>query len=180
MSNDKADLRAAMREAALRRRDSPALSRKIAAQLHNWHRWMDARTIAGFSALPGEPDPLDPWPLGKRIALPRVQGTDLTFHPVTHREELVTGDFGILEPPETSPCAGRNFDIILVPGLAFDFAGGRLGRGKGFYDRFLANARGLRVGVCFEDQIVDPVPKESHDARMDFVITSTAIFPCGS
>ena len=70
--------------------------------------------------------------------------------------------------------------MILVPGLAFDLRGGRLGRGRGYYDRFLAGATGLRVGVCFEDQIVADVPLEPHDLRMDFVVTPSSICRCGS
>jgi len=54
-----------------------------------------------------------------------------------------------------------------------------LGRGRGYYDRFLAGARGLRLGVCFEDQIVEAVPSEAHDLRMDFLVTPSAIYRCG-
>jgi 5-formyltetrahydrofolate cyclo-ligase len=65
-----------------------------------------------------------------------------------------------------------------VPGLAFDRRGGRLGRGKGYYDRFLLETSGLRVGICFEDQVVEKIPGEAHDLRMDFLITPAGIFPC--
>ena len=71
------------------------------------------------------------------------------------------------------------FDLILVPGLAFDKSGARLGRGRGFYDRFLAGITGFRVGVCFDWQLVESVPVEAHDIRMDAVVTPSQIIVCG-
>ena len=180
MTDAKATLRLQMRRIAESRSNARALSSRLARQFVNWPLWLAARTIAAFSALPGEPDALDPWPGDKRIALPRAVGDGLVFHWVTDRAELLPGKFGILEPcAEPSP-AGNEFDLILVPGLAFDLRGGRLGRGKGYYDRFLAGVRGLRAGVCFDDQIVGDVPLEPHDLRMDFVITPSSIYRCGS
>ncbi|MCX6971383.1 MAG: 5-formyltetrahydrofolate cyclo-ligase [Verrucomicrobia bacterium] len=157
----------------------PARSAGLAERLRGWTFWQSASCVCAFSALAGEPDVLAPWPEGKRIAMPRAEGDDLQFHWVASRAELRPGRFGILEPAAQAPDAGSGFDLILVPGLAFDLRGGRLGRGRGFYDRFLSNARGLRVGVCFEDQIVGDVPEEPHDLRMDFVVTPSAISRCG-
>ncbi|MFA7345052.1 MAG: 5-formyltetrahydrofolate cyclo-ligase [Terrimicrobiaceae bacterium] len=180
MSGDKATLRLKMREMAETRRNVRPLSSQLVGQLLHWPTWQSSGVIAAFSALAGEPDPLDPWPHGKRIALPRVCGDELAFHLADCKAGLLAGRFGIPEPPAEAPDAGKQFDLILVPGLAFDLRGGRLGRGKGFYDRFLATARGIRAGVCFEDQIVTGIPVEEHDLRMDFVITPAAIYRCGS
>lgn len=164
----------------LARRRAPVLSASLAERLRGWTFWQSASCVCVFSALADEPDVLASWPEGKRIAMPRVEGDELKFHWVASRAELRPGQFGILEPAAEAPDAGREFDLILVPGMAFDFRGGRLGRGRGFYDRFLSNARGPRAGVCFEDQIVDDVPSEAHDLRMDFVVTPSAIYRCGS
>jgi 5-formyltetrahydrofolate cyclo-ligase len=68
----------------------------------------------------------------------------------------------------------------LVPGLAFDPAGGRLGRGAGYYDRLLTKFEGVRVGVCFSELLVDEVPTEAHDIQMDFVVTPEGIISCES
>jgi 5-formyltetrahydrofolate cyclo-ligase len=65
--------------------------------------------------------------------------------------------------------------LILVPGVAFDLQGNRLGRGKGFYDRLLAEIRGVKCGVAFEEQIVDEIPVGSHDAAMDFIVTPSRV-----
>ena len=180
MSDDKAALREKMRGIAKARGDLQVQSGNLAKQLRNWPLWQSSSSIAAFSALPGEPDVLDPWPDDKQIALPRVSGVDLAFHRVASRAELQAGSFGILEPSAEASPAGNEFDLILIPGLAFDRHGGRLGRGKGFYDRFLAAARGTRAGVCFDDQIVGKVPTGPHDLRVDFVVTPSAVFRCGS
>ncbi len=80
---------------------------------------------------------------------------------------------GILEPRDVRPIAASDLAVVLVPGLAFDASGGRLGRGAGFYDRFLASLsdRCLTVGVCFAAQMIDAVPHEAHDVSVQRVVT---------
>lgn len=167
-----------MRAMAQLRTDARASSAELAKRLREWTVWESAARICAFCALWDEPEILDPWPEGKRVAMPRVAGDELSVHWVACREELVPAKFGILEPRADAPSAGRAFDLILVPGMAFDRAGGRLGRGKGYYDRFLASASGFVAGVCFDDQLVSEVPREPHDARMDAVVTRSEIVLC--
>jgi len=150
----------------------------IPSQLEKWEAWIDADTVCAFAALPGEPDPLTPWPEGKSIALPRVDGEILVPHVVESPADLRPGCFGILEPSVDAPVAGNAFDVILVPGLAFDQSGRRLGRGRGYYDRFLAGTSGLRVAVCFDWQLVDTIPVEPHDLAMDAILTPSKIIIC--
>lgn len=143
-----------------------------------FHRWLLARpdlhTIAVYSPLPGEVDlsavirrhPEIRW------VYPRVSGDHLTFHP---GGDLIPGAFGILEPAPRSPEVPlREIDAILCPGLAFHEKGGRLGRGRGFYDRLLARARPgtLKIGICFPEQLVPDTFSEAHDIPMDEVIHS--------
>lgn len=137
----------------------------------------DLQTIAVFSALPGEPD------LAELVALhpdhrwvyPKVSGHHLTFHAVENpASELAPGAFRILEPvPGLAEIAITEIDAFLCPGLAFDPRGGRLGRGRGFYDRMLAQARpdALRIGVCFPHQLVPDTFPEAHDIHMDAVVS---------
>ncbi len=95
------------------------------------------------------------------------------------REELVPGAFGVMEPRDSAIAAdGSPFDLILVPGMAFDRSGGRLGRGKGYYDRYLAAASGFKAGVCFDDQVVGEIPREAHDVPMDALVTPSGIILC--
>ncbi|MGA2855030.1 MAG: 5-formyltetrahydrofolate cyclo-ligase, partial [Verrucomicrobiota bacterium] len=86
--------------------------------------------------------------------------------------DISTGKFGIREPvancPEIPP---EKFDLILVPGVAFDWNGNRLGRGQGFYDRLLNKIRGVKCGVGYDFQLIEKVPAEQHDARVNFVVT---------
>ena len=157
-----------------------AEGQKILSHLRSWDAWVAARTVCAFTALPSEPDLLTPWPDGKKIILPRVVGSKMRLHLVDHSEMLVAGSFGILEPAPSAPLASAKADIIFVPGLAFDRSGVRLGRGGGYYDRLLTDFEGLRVGVCFEESVLEQIPSESHDACMDFLITPGGIISCAT
>ena len=138
-------------------------------------RWQAARSACVFSALPGDPKILTPWPEGKVLLFPRVEGDDLSMRVAGSPCELMRGTFGILSPAADAP--ERPWDIVLVPGIAFDRAGGRLGRGRGFYDRFLArHSDATRVGICFDEQLVANVPREAHDLYLHAVITPSGIF----
>jgi 5-formyltetrahydrofolate cyclo-ligase len=132
--------------------------------------------VFGFAPLRLEPDWLSAWD-GEEFALPRIERETMAFHRMTHRTELTLteGPFGTREPvaDEATRMDLSAAATILVPGLAFDRTGGRLGRGGGFYDRFLADpaVRGRRVGVCFARQIFERVPIEEHDAMLDAIVT---------
>ncbi|MEI6197067.1 MAG: 5-formyltetrahydrofolate cyclo-ligase, partial [Verrucomicrobiota bacterium] len=86
--------------------------------------------------------------------------------------DIVIGKFGVREP--AAGCAEiplERFDLVLVPGMAFDMVGNRLGRGRGFYDRLLQSASGVKCGVCYDLQLLEKIPTEPHDAKVDFVLT---------
>lgn len=176
-SPDKTELRRILRArlALMTRADKAAASEKIREVIRSLPRWQEAHTIAAYAALPGEPD-LEPlrWIPNRRVLLPRVSGDNLVFHQVACASDLRPGAFGVLEPdPGHCPVADVSLaDIILVPGLGFTAEGARLGRGRGYYDRFLSAipARVLRVGVCFAEQIVAGIPFEAHDQAVDIVL----------
>lgn len=111
--------------------------------------------------------------LRKRVVYPRVQGPAMEFFPVNCRDDLRAGNFGILEPQGDSAVPVGDLELLLVPGVAFDQAGHRLGYGKGYYDRLLQQrSTGCRlVGLCFEFQLVSSLPAEPHDVRMDLLVT---------
>ena len=113
-------------------------------------------------------------PYGKtlRVVLPRVEGDAMRFY-ACRPDALVFGAFGILEPQGERPCPAGEIDLVVCPGVAFTADGRRLGRGRGYYDRYLGDPafRGFRVGVCYAHQLVDDLPVEPHDVRMDRVIT---------
>jgi 5-formyltetrahydrofolate cyclo-ligase len=109
---------------------------------------------------------------GKSVVYPRVRGSDLEFVQVGDPAELAPGAFGVLEPTGSRVVSPACLDLVVVPGVAFDRAGHRLGYGKGFYDRGLQGQGScFLAGLCFELQIVDNLPAEAHDIRMDMVMT---------
>lgn len=149
------------------------LSDRILAKLEQHPDFVKAEKVMLYNALPDEVQTLnflEKWHLRKRIILPTVVGDDII--PVEYAKEttFAVGDFNILEP-QNEPYTG-DFDLIIVPGVAFDRMGNRLGRGKGYYDRFLSRYLNVkRIGICFGFQLVDEVPAEPFDIRMDEVMT---------
>ncbi len=134
-----------------------------------------------FAPLPGE---LDIWPLaqkalteGKTISLPRFDaatGRYATGRVEDLQSDLRVGRYGIREPVPACPRSALNrLDLLLVPGVAFDPHGHRLGRGKGFYDQLLAAVRGTTCGVAFDEQLVRQVPVGPHDVRLNCILTPT-------
>ena len=113
---------------------------------------------------------------GKKVYVPKVQDDSLIICPIVGWEQLKPGSFGLLEPCETlDPANPEEVDIILVPGIAFDGRGHRIGYGRGFYDSLLKFTRGSKVGLAFSEQIIDEIPDEEHDVALDMVITDTDI-----
>lgn len=148
-------------------------SEKILAQLEQHPDFVKAERVMLYSALPDEVQTqafLEKWHLEKQIILPTVVGDDII--PVAYEKDtdFAVGDFNILEP-QNEPYKG-DFDLIIVPGVAFDRKGNRLGRGRGYYDRFLCQHLSVkRIGICFDFQLVDEIPTEPFDIRMDEVIS---------
>ena len=113
---------------------------------------------------------------GKSVSVPIVKWKSKSMQPglltSLEPEALVATKHSLLEPREKHPVPPESLDIVIVPGLAFDSAGGRLGRGGGFYDRFLALVRPpVSIGVAFEEQIVDHVELEPHDQQLTAIAT---------
>jgi len=117
---------------------------------------------------------------GKRVYYPRVAGDELEFIEVSKLNSLVSGAFGVAEPEPGEKTTVAELDLIVVPGVAFDLRGYRLGYGRGFYDRQLIRkpAVTIAVGLCFEMQLCDVLPTEAHDQMVDFIATETTFIPC--
>ncbi len=112
--------------------------------------------------------------IGKGVCVP-VSGEDLSLKLSKTDGEFTRGLYGIKEPAHPDFVDFSFPDLILVPGLAFSEKGDRLGFGKGYYDRFLSEAKGLKVGLCYGFQIVPSLPSEPHDVRLDAVITESGV-----
>ena len=181
LSEQKAALRKEIRAAL--KRISPAArdaaSAQLCARLMEQSFWKNAASILFFAPLPDE---ADVWPLleetvagGRIAALPRFDPADRSYGACRVQDlrgEIVTGKFGIREPgPGCVDIRLTQIDLVLVPGVAFDLRGNRLGRGRGFYDRLLAETRGVRCGIAFEEQIAGAVPAQKHDLKMNLILT---------
>ena len=177
----KNSVRAAMR--LLLERIDPAdrqkRSRALVARLTALPAWKSARRVLLYAPLPTEPD-IDPlWSLGaldgKECAYPRVEGMVTRLYYVHGLADLEPTRWQLREPIKLAAREAdiADLDLALVPGLAFDAQGGRLGRGGGFYDRLLAgrNKKATLVGVCFAAQRVEQLPLAPHDVLMDTVRT---------
>jgi 5-formyltetrahydrofolate cyclo-ligase len=143
--------------------------------------WKNAQAILFFAPLPRE---LNVWPLvfdslsaNKLIALPRFDSTTNRYVACQIKNparDIRTGKFGIREPTGLCNIVPLNrLDFVLIPGVAFDLQGRRLGRGKGFYDQLLEDVRGVTCGVAFDEQIVAEIPVEPHDVRLHCILTPT-------
>jgi 5-formyltetrahydrofolate cyclo-ligase len=113
-----------------------------------------------------------------RWAMPRVDGHRMIAH-VYDPARVVRHRFGMLEPtPESQVVDPGDIDVVLVPGVAFDRRGGRLGFGGGYYDRFLPRTQALRVGISHTMCLSDRLPCDPHDARMHWVVTPAETIHC--
>ena len=111
--------------------------------------------------------------LGKKIALPRVEEDKITFYELSSTKSLIRGRFGILEPP---PCEQMSdIDILIMPGIAFDKKGNRLGYGMGFYDRLLSCKRIFSIGLAYSFQLLENLPHDKYDKRLDAIASEDGI-----
>src|ERR1051325_6832735 len=156
-----------------------AASAQICQRLKTQSIWQRAQSILFYSPMPEEPDiqPLlaEALATGKTAALPRYSATDQHYHACQVSDlqaELQRGEFGIPEPGES--CAVfdlKKLDLVLVPGIGFALSGIRLGRGRGYYDRLLAQIAGFKCGVAFDWQLTVEIPAEPHDVCVDCILT---------
>jgi 5-formyltetrahydrofolate cyclo-ligase len=152
-------------------------STAAATRVRELPEFMNARTVLGFSAIHKELDPLallqSARAAGKRVALPRVDGERLDLHQVDDPADLVPGAFGVAEPHENAPrILPHEVDLVLVPGLAFDARGHRLGYGRGFYDRLLPLlTRAFSVALGYDFQLVAELPNEAHDVPVQCIVS---------
>ena len=165
-----------------RKRDIPVdelreMSRLACERLLAYERLSNASTVMMYYPLSDE---VDVTPVieqlaenGKTVVLPQVTGeATMVLRRYTGKADLQEGAFGIMEPCGEIFSDYETIDVAIIPGMAFDRCGNRLGRGKGYYDRFLPllPARVYKIGVCFPFQLLDDIPMEEHDIKMDTIL----------
>ncbi len=114
---------------------------------------------------------------GKRVVLPVTEAVtgEITPYYVSKGTKLVKGAFGVSEPCGTDAAQLLDIDVVLLPGVAFDGTGNRVGFGKGCYDRFLENFNGIKMGYCYQFQTAEKIEAEPHDIKVDFLITEKGL-----
>lgn len=186
-NHSKADLRREMRARikALSPEQRREASMQACARLGGLDDFERALMVMLYMPLPDEPD-LTPAAIrcfqqGKSVCVPFVDWRREDMYAVEANtfddEQMELDERGLRRPREGRPIPVSAIDLIVVPGLAFDAQGRRLGRGGGFYDRFLTRLsnRTVRVGLAFDVQIVESVPVENHDGLMDVVVTDRRV-----
>lgn len=184
----KAELRSRMRNvlAGFPPEKRQSDSEKLCLNLKEQAFFKNARAILFFAPLPDEPDL---WSLvnetiaGKKmVALPCFDTDNEMYLAKGVKDihvEIVSGKFGVREP--AAACIAipiADLDLVLVPGVAFDEGGHRLGRGKGFYDRLLQDFTGDKIGIAFDEQVVDQVPAGPTDVKMSAILTPLRFLKC--
>ncbi|MDD4760009.1 MAG: 5-formyltetrahydrofolate cyclo-ligase [Bacteroidaceae bacterium] len=151
-------------------------SQTILFHLEENVHFRQAQTILFYSALPDEVQTaafLEKWHTEKCLLLPKVEGEQLTLHPFEGQQSLQIGAFGILEPRTPIFENFEKLDLAVIPGMAFDKKGNRLGRGRGFYDHLLMKLLPYHlyiIGIAFPFQILEEIPTNNKDIKVDELV----------
>ena len=177
---DKDDIRRRVkaRKALLNDTERSSAAQSVFDLLEQTAAFLMADRILMYHSLPDELSTREfiaKWASRKHFYLPRVNGVNLDILPYDE-QRLALGSFHIEEPTGNDTADIDDMEMIVVPAVAYDRRGNRVGRGKGYYDRLLATARALKVGVGYDFQMVDEIPAEPHDVRVDIVITESRTY----
>lgn len=136
--------------------------------------FQDAKTILIYNNLQDEvqtSDFIQKWNGTKDFYLPVIVADEIIFRKYTTSVKFEQSSIGIMEPIGENFTAYNKVDLIIIPGVAFDRRKNRLGRGKGYYDRFLSTIKAPKMGICFEFQLFDDIPNDKDDIKMDYVVS---------
>lgn len=153
-------------------------ARSVFDRLESLVAFAMSRNILIYRSLPDELSTrafIDKWSGTKSFFLPRVNGLDLEILPY-NRTRLQLGAFHIEEPEGDDLQNPDSMEMIIVPAVAYDRNGNRVGRGKGYYDRLLSRSKALKIGVAYDFQLMDEVETEEHDIPVDIVITESGTY----
>ena len=165
-------------------RDIQQKSAQACKQLCELDEFKHAKVIMIYLSLPREVDTsaaiLEAFGAGKKALVPKMIWQERKLIPVvieTLNCEMEIGRFGLRNPVGNQTLPVSSIDLVVIPGLGFDESGNRIGRGAGFYDRFLADNQfsGFRCGLAFEDQVLNTIPVSDHDMSVDLLVTENQI-----
>ena len=158
-------------------------SKKIKNTLLNLAHYKKSKTAMFFVSFNSEVDThemIKKSLKNKTVVVPKVANNEIEPSIILDFDNLVSsGKFGILELIEAMKIAYKNIDLILVPGIAFDLHGHRVGYGLGYYDKFLKKVpKAVKIGLCFDFQVADKISHEEHDVPVDLIVTEERVVEC--
>lgn len=158
-------------------------SKNIEKILFNLEKYKNSKTIMFFVSFNSEVhthDLIKQAFKNKTVVVPKVVHKEIEPSVIIDFNNLVSSNnFGILEPIEELKIAYKNIDLVLVPGIVFDKEGHRIGYGFGYYDKFLRKVpKAIKIGLAFDFQVVDKIPREIHDVPVDFIVTEGGAIEC--
>ena len=177
MNKDSIRTRVKARKSLMDHAERASAATRVFAALERTAAFMMAESVLMYHSLPDElstRDFIDRWASRKRFYLPRVNGLNLEILPYD-RTRLHLGAFNIEEPDGDDVADIADIDLVVVPGVAYDRRGNRIGRGKGYYDRLLRDIRATTIGVAYACQICDDIEPDDFDVPVHYVITEDEI-----
>lgn len=175
MKKDEIRRRVKARKSLLTEQERDIAARMVFEKLEPLAAFAMSDSILMYHSLPDELSThrfIDKWHDRKRFFLPRVNGMHLEILPYD-RSRMHIGAFHIEEPTGNDTTHVDEMEMIVVPAVAYDANGNRVGRGKGYYDRLLAESRAIKIGVAYDFQMVDEIETDDFDVPVDIVITET-------
>ena len=173
---DKEILRNKYKEIRKNIKDKENSDNIIFSKIINLKEYKEAKLILTYVSLKEEIDTfkLIEYSLknGKQVAVPKCKGDNIVFYNINSLLDLEEGTFKILEPRTKEIITEFNNSICIVPGVAFDKENNRIGYGKGFYDRFLENYNGIKIGLAYKECICEKIDNDSNDIKMDKIIVN--------
>ncbi|KAB8128435.1 5-formyltetrahydrofolate cyclo-ligase [Gracilibacillus oryzae] len=184
--NDKKLIREKMKNLIVDRKNKTEIEQKIKQNLLNTEQWLYAETIALTLSRETEWNTTTiiqaAWEQGKTIVLPKCDPLtfQMSFHHCNSFAQLENVYLDLYEPDpvKCSKLKKEKIDLMIVPGLAFDLEGNRIGYGGGYYDRYLENYDGIKFAIAADFQIIEKIKKESHDIGLDYIITESSVIDC--
>lgn len=150
------------------------MSYEVLSVLEITGKFNDAKKICIYNAISGEVETqslVNEWSHEKEFYHPVVKGDDLVIRKIDKETTFEKSSIGIYEPIGEDFEDYDRLDLIIIPGVAFDRKGNRLGRGKGYYDRFLSKTNATKIGICFDFQLFDNIPVNEKDIAMDMIVS---------
>lgn len=172
---DKQILRNKYKEIRKNIKNKEVLDDKIFNKIIELKEYKESKLILIYVSLNNEVDTLKliehSLKIGKKVAVPKCEGDNIVFYNINKLSDLEEGSFRILEPRTNEVINNFSDSICIIPGIAFDKENNRIGYGRGFYDRFLEEYNGTKIGLAYRECICDKIDNETTDIKMDIVIT---------